>query len=73
MEGERERLRIRAILIHKFIPMSRVRRDRIRNERTREIVGVRKGVEVINESTVRWYGHTKRMEENGLLKCLRVK
>lgn len=36
--------------------------DRTRNERNRELVGVRKGLgEVINESTMRWFGHRKRM------------
>src|SRR5678815_4314459 len=43
--------------------------DKMRNERIREMCGVKKWVnERINESMLRWYGHVKRMNDSRLVK-----
>src|SRR5678816_1405496 len=43
--------------------------DKMRNERIRELHGVKKGVnERINESTLRWFGHVERMDDSWLVK-----
>src|SRR5678816_1591708 len=43
--------------------------NKIRNERIRELCGVKKGVnERINESTLRWFGHVERMNDSRLVK-----
>src|SRR5678815_4421311 len=43
--------------------------DKMRNERIRELCGVKKGVnERINESTFRWFGHVERMDDGRLVK-----
>ena len=43
--------------------------DKMRNERIRELCGVKKGInERINESTLRWFGHVERMNESRLVK-----
>ena len=40
----------------------------LRNERIRELCGVKKGVnERINESTLRWFGHVERMHDSRLV------
>src|SRR5678815_191057 len=43
--------------------------DKMRNERIRELCGVKKGVkERINESTLRWFGQVERMNDSRLVK-----
>src|SRR5678816_1585400 len=45
--------------------------DKMRNERFRKLCGVKKGVnERINESTLRWFGHMKRMNDSRLVKWM---
>ena len=40
-----------------------IRSDKVKNEKIREIVGVKKGVnELINENVLRWFGHMERMD-----------
>src|SRR5678816_3389348 len=43
--------------------------DKMRNERIRELCGVKKWVnERINESMLRWFGHMERMNDSRLVK-----
>src|SRR5678815_4819944 len=43
--------------------------DKMRNERIRDLCGVKKGVnERINESMLRWFGHVERMNDSRLVK-----
>src|SRR5678815_5828185 len=43
--------------------------DKMRNERIRELCGVKKGVNKrINESMLRWFGHVERMNGSRLVK-----
>ena len=45
--------------------------DKMRNERIRELCGVKKGVnERINESILRWFGHVERMDDSRLVKLM---
>lgn len=59
---ERERLKIRVVCVDNLRVMIGVTSGRMRNERIRKLIGVRKEVEeIIDERTVKWYGHIKRM------------
>src|SRR5678815_3266590 len=43
--------------------------DKMKNERIRELCGVKKGVnERISESTLRWFGHVERIDDSRLVK-----
>ena len=45
--------------------------DKMRNERIRELCGVKKGVnERINESMLRWFGHVERMNDSRFFKLM---
>ena len=49
------------------------RLDKVRNEKIREVYGIRKGVnEVITENLLRWYGHRKRMDADRVVKRVYV-
>jgi len=67
---EKERSRIRAVQMDNLRGVLGVkRRDRMRNERIRDICGVKKGVdELIDESVLRWYGHVERMGDERIVK-----
>ena len=74
MWKEKERSRIRAVQMDNVRGMLGIKRlDKVRNEKIREVYGIRKGVnEVITENLLRWYGHVKRMDADRVVKRVYV-
>ena len=64
------RTKVQAVQMDNLRGMLGVRRiDKMRNERIRELCGVKKGMnERINECVLSWFGHMERMEESRLVK-----
>ena len=64
------RSKVQAVQMDNLRGVLGVRRiDKMRNERIRELCGVKKGVnERINETILRWFGHLERMDESRLVK-----
>lgn len=67
---EKERSRIRAVQMDNLRGMLGIKRvDKIRNEKIKEVYGIKKGVnEVITENILRWYGHVRRMDDDRIVK-----
>src|SRR5678815_4666944 len=68
--NKKYRSKVQCVHIHNLRGMLGVRRiDKMRNERIRELCGVKKAVnERINESMLRWFGHVERMNDSQLVK-----
>ena len=71
---ERERSRIRAVQMDNPRGLIGIRSmDRVPNARTRELCGVRKGLdERIDEGVLRWFAHVERMERGMIAKRVYV-
>ena len=61
---EKERSRVRAVQMKNLRELLNIRKiDRVPNARTRELCGVRKGLdEMIDEGVIRWFGHVERVK-----------
>src|SRR5678816_3860301 len=68
--NKRYRSKVQCVQMDNHRGMLGVKRiNKIRNERIRELCGVKKGVnERINESTLRWFDHVERMNDSWLVK-----
>src|SRR5678815_5288590 len=68
--NKRHRSKVQCVQMNNLRGVLGVRRiDKMRNERIREMCGVKKGVnERINESMLRWFGHVERMNDSRLVK-----
>src|SRR5678816_3773424 len=64
--NKRYRSKVQCVEMDNLMGVLGVRRiDIMRNERIRELCGVKKGVyERINESMLRWFGHMERMDDS---------
>src|SRR5678815_2173447 len=68
--NKRYRSKVQCVQMDNLKGVLDVRRiEKMRNERIRELCGVKKGVnERINESMLRWFGHVERMNDSRLIK-----
>src|SRR5678816_1241927 len=68
--NKKYRSKVQCVQMENLRDLLGVRRiDKMRNERIRELCGVKKGVnERINESMLRWFGHVESMNDSRLVK-----
>ena len=66
---EEERSRVRAVQMDNLRGLLGIRRmDRVLNVRIRELCGLRKGLERIDEGMLQWFAHVERMEKGMIAK-----
>ena len=67
---EKERSRVRGVQMYNLRGLLGIRRmNRVQNSQTRELCGVRKGLdEIIDKCVLLWLGHAKRVERDRITK-----